>query len=191
MHSFTETEGHHHQRARGVATWLLVLGLFFIALHAQALQTVTLAWNANSEANLAGYKLYYGPASRAYTNVVNVGNATTFSLPNLVEGITYYFAVTAYNTSGAESDYSTEVSRGFIRIRSLVNNATPSGFAVTWESQPGRAYRLLSKNTLSQSTWTNLSGNITATAPLTSWIDTTAGAATRPSRFYLVEQVGP
>lgn len=190
MRSLTDTVVHHDRSTRGVATWLLLLGLCLSAVQAQALQTVTVAWDPNSETNLAGYKLYYGPASRAYTNAVDVGNATTFSIPNLIEGVTYYFAVTAYNTSGAESDFSSEVSRGFIRIRSVVNNATVSGFTVTWDSQPGLAYRLLSKNILSQGTWTNLSGNITATAPVTSWTDTTVGAATRPSRFYLVEQVG-
>jgi len=32
--------------------------------HAQTLQNVTLAWDANVEPDLAGYKMYYGPGPR-------------------------------------------------------------------------------------------------------------------------------
>ena len=38
------------------------------------------------------------------------GTNLTVSVSNLVEGTTYYFAATAVDTNGLESDYSTEVS---------------------------------------------------------------------------------
>jgi hypothetical protein len=76
-----------------------------------------LAWDANSETNLAGYKLYYGTSSRAYTNVSSLGNVLNTSV-TLAEGNTYYFAVTAVNTLGAESDYSAEVSHNIPGNRS-------------------------------------------------------------------------
>jgi hypothetical protein len=57
-----------------------------------------------------GYKVYYGVASRTYTNIVDVGDVTNTTISGLVEGTTYYFAVTAYNILGMESDYSAEVS---------------------------------------------------------------------------------
>jgi hypothetical protein len=88
---------------------LIALFIFVSAFNTHAIQNVTLVWNANSEANLAGYRLYYGTSSRAYTNVSNLGNVTSTSL-TLLEGSTYYFAVTAVNTLGLESDYSAEVS---------------------------------------------------------------------------------
>ncbi len=79
----------------------------------------TLTWDApDTNANgtvltdLAGYKVYYGTASGNYTEVKDVGNVTTVSideLPGIQSGI-WYFAVTAYDTSGNESDYSNEVS---------------------------------------------------------------------------------
>jgi hypothetical protein len=59
---------------------------------------------------IANYNLYYGAASATYTNVVAAGTNTTVSISNLVEGKTYYFAATAVDTAGLESDYSTEVS---------------------------------------------------------------------------------
>jgi hypothetical protein len=70
---------------------------------------VTLAWDANTETDLAGYKIYYGTASRSYGVPVDVKLVTTYSLVGF-SGATYFFAVTAYNTSGAESGYSNEVS---------------------------------------------------------------------------------
>ncbi len=61
--------------------------------------------------DLAGYKVYYGTASGKYSQSVNAGNVTTYTVPNLTDGTTYYFATTAYNTAGAESGYSNEVSK--------------------------------------------------------------------------------
>lgn len=74
-------------------------------------QSVTLAWDPSPGTNaIANYNVYYGVASSTYTNVVAAGTNTTVSISNLVDGRTYYFAVTAVGTSGLESDYSTEVS---------------------------------------------------------------------------------
>jgi len=70
---------------------------------------VSLEWDTNTEPDLDGYKLYYGSASRSYGYIIDVGNQTSFTIVDLVEGETYYFAVTAYNTSGYESTYSNEV----------------------------------------------------------------------------------
>jgi hypothetical protein len=71
---------------------------------------VTLAWDPNNEPDLRGYRLHYGTRSRTYTTSVNVGNVTrhTVSLPST--GETHFFALTAYNTSLLESDFSSEVS---------------------------------------------------------------------------------
>lgn len=79
-----------------------------LAFSARAVN-VTFAWNPNTETDLAGYKLYYGPASRTYTNHVTLGTVTNHTLANLVDGATYYFALTAVNTNADESDYSTEL----------------------------------------------------------------------------------
>lgn len=68
---------------------------------------VTLQWNANRESDIAGYNVYYGRSSGVYTRLMSVTG------PTAVIGIkgsrTVYFAVTAYNTSGEESDLSEEV----------------------------------------------------------------------------------
>ncbi|HHN65661.1 MAG TPA: fibronectin type III domain-containing protein, partial [Nitrospirae bacterium] len=90
---------------------ILLIGLSITVSFAY---TVTLSWDANTESDLAGYKVYYGTSSRNYTETIDVGNTTTYQITGLSEG-TYYFAVTAYDTSGNESDYSEEVSKSFIQ----------------------------------------------------------------------------
>jgi hypothetical protein len=72
--------------------------------------SVNLAWNANTESTIAGYKLYTGTASGVYGTPTDKGNVTTASVANLTSGTTYYFALTAYTTTGQESAKSTEIS---------------------------------------------------------------------------------
>ena len=52
---------------------------------------VTLAWDENTEPDLAGYMIYCGLASRSYDYVVDVGDQTTFTISDLENGHTYYF----------------------------------------------------------------------------------------------------
>jgi len=77
--------------------------------------TIKLGWEANTESDLAGYRVYYGTSSRAYDNSIDAGMGTpsggliTYSLTNLTKGQAYCIAVTAYDTSNNESDFSNEV----------------------------------------------------------------------------------
>ena len=70
---------------------------------------VNLIWDANSEPDLAGYKLFYGTASGHYDVSVDVGNTNSYTIANLSEGTTYYFAAVAYDASHNESAYSEEL----------------------------------------------------------------------------------
>ena len=71
---------------------------------------VALAWNASTDPTVTGYNVYYGTASRNYTNVLSAGSATNAVVSNLVSGVTYYFAATTYTVDGMESVYSAEAS---------------------------------------------------------------------------------
>lgn len=75
-----------------------------------AAQSVTLAWDPDPGPGIAGYRIHSGTKSRVYTQVIEVGNATSALVSNLVKGKTYFFAITAYNTDGLESAPSNEVS---------------------------------------------------------------------------------
>jgi hypothetical protein len=75
---------------------------------------VTVAWQANSEPDLAGYRVYHGSQSvsqgavGAYSDSVDVGTATTAREVCSLPTGTRYFAVRAYNGAGQPSGYSTE-----------------------------------------------------------------------------------
>ena len=78
---------------------------------------VTFSWtppHTNSDGtpltDLAGYKVYSGVSSRNYTQNTDVGNVTSYTVTNLSGGTTYYFAVTAYDTSGNQSSFSNELT---------------------------------------------------------------------------------
>src|SRR5215471_2267878 len=71
---------------------------------------VSLAWDAVSAPDLAGYRLYYGQTSHAYTSQIDVGPQTTYTMTGLTDGQTYYFVVTAYDSAGNESPPSNEIS---------------------------------------------------------------------------------
>ncbi len=73
----------------------------------------TVSWNANTEADLAGYRIYVGTKSGSYGDVgpFEVTNGTSFTVPNLPLGATYFFAVSAFDKSGNESAKSAEVSK--------------------------------------------------------------------------------
>lgn len=87
-------------------TIILIFGLTSIV----SAETVGLAWNANTESDLSGYRVYVGTESRAYRMPIDVGNTTAYEVLDLEAGITYFFAVTAYDTSGNESGFSNEVT---------------------------------------------------------------------------------
>jgi hypothetical protein len=74
--------------------------------------TAALAWDAVSATNLGGYRLYYGTSPGSYLQApgqgMNVGKTTRYTVTGLAADTTYYFAVTAYNTTGQESMYSNE-----------------------------------------------------------------------------------
>jgi hypothetical protein len=70
---------------------------------------VSISWNKNSESDVAGYKVYYGTATNTYQNILDVGPFTSAVIDGLTAGVTYYYAVTAYDTSGNESAKSQEV----------------------------------------------------------------------------------
>lgn len=105
---------------------MVVLVCLFAGSIAKAVSSTPLEWNANTDPSVAGYNIYFGGASRSYTNLINTGNSTSAMVDGLVEGQKYYFAVTAYTFDGDESDYSDEfvyIVPGFL---TLTPGATPS-----------------------------------------------------------------
>lgn len=94
--------------------------------------SVTLEWDANTEPDLDGYKIYYkiGSSGEPYDGMgategsspIDVGNVTVFTLNTLTDGSIYYFVATAYDTGNNESGYSNEV---FAQIEPEIPDTTP------------------------------------------------------------------
>jgi len=85
--------------------------------------------------DLAGYKIYYGTSSGNYSTVITVGNVTTYTITGLTDNITYYFATTAYDSSGNESAFSNEVSKTISASSDvtapIISNVTTSSISGT------------------------------------------------------------
>ncbi len=101
--------------------WLYAGVISFLVLYfntiALGAATATLTWEppaTNTDGSplidLGGYVLHIGLAPDDYTQNMDVGDVTTYVLDDLDYDVTYYLAVTAYNTSGNESGYSNKLS---------------------------------------------------------------------------------
>lgn len=90
--------------------FLILVGGIFLALEVRAEKSVTLAWDASPTPTVVGYTIQYGTNSGQYSEFLLLGNETTAVVPDLLEGVTYYFVVTAHTEEGLESDPSNELS---------------------------------------------------------------------------------
>lgn len=126
----TQSHIHPTNRPHLSAIPALLLALAFAALPSTTLaqDTVRVAWNANPESDIAGYKVYLGTESGHYSQIQNVGNQATAVLSSPSPSTTYYCAVQAYNTAALESELSAEIS--------FTTQATPGNFNV-WASAAG------------------------------------------------------
>ncbi|MEK7762053.1 MAG: fibronectin type III domain-containing protein [Nitrospirota bacterium] len=75
--------------------------------------SVTLFWSANTESDLAGYKVYRATSSGGYSVPIATLTAgtTQYISSGLAKGSTYFFVITAYDQAGNESPYSSETSK--------------------------------------------------------------------------------
>jgi hypothetical protein len=104
---------------------------------------VQLQWDANTDPAVAGYKIYYGLASRTYGTPIDAGNVTEIKLTGLPDGKTTYFAATAYDKDGNESAFSTELVAYTIvpsvlgpgtispSVTTMVSSVTPLTYTIT------------------------------------------------------------
>lgn len=136
-----------------------------------------LSWNANTEPDLSGYKVYYGTSSGNYGAPIDVGNTTNHTITGLADG-TYYFAVTARDTSGNESGFSNEASKALstpdttapVISAITAGSITASGASISWSTneasdtqiQYGTTTSYGSSTTLNTSMVTSHSGVLSA-----------------------------
>ena len=98
-----------------IISLLHLIAAFLISSSYVLAAQIQIAWDANTDLDLAGYKVYYGTAPRSYGGLgtpMDVGNVTSYTITGLTQGQTYYIVVTAYDNAipANESGYSNEVS---------------------------------------------------------------------------------
>ena len=121
---------------------LPLLFLVFITVPLAYSGSLIATWDANTESDLAGYKLFYGVESNNYTKTIDLGDTTSYQANNLTVGETYFFVVTAYDSSGNESAPSTEVSAK-VQTPRLHAVFTGTSIRLNWASVQGAdAYEL-------------------------------------------------
>lgn len=95
------------------------LGPFTILVRPARTGSVSLSWQPPTQredgsalTNLAGYRLFYGRQSGEYTQEIPIANPgiTRYVVDGLTTG-NWYFAMTALDSDGLESDYSEETVR--------------------------------------------------------------------------------
>ena len=117
-----------------ILSLLLTFGMLCSMVHLAEADTVTLGWDRNTEADLAGYRLHYGNSPRAkatYTQTVPINNKYATSLELTLPDGVYYFALTAVDLAGNESGFSSEV---MAEISEVTSPPPPPG----QPGQPGR-----------------------------------------------------
>jgi len=94
----------------GVRLALLAFAMLLTHGATASAARVTLEWDANAEPSLGGYYLHVGFTSGNYNAKFDLGKRTIFTMTGLQPGTSYFFALTAYNSSGTgESSFSNEV----------------------------------------------------------------------------------
>ncbi|HKB06936.1 MAG TPA: fibronectin type III domain-containing protein [Candidatus Polarisedimenticolia bacterium] len=96
-------------KVAAVAGFALLVSFMFNAPLFSA-TTIQLSWSPNSEPDLSGYRLRYGTSPGTYTQTINVGNVTSYSISGLDSSLTYYFVLHAYDGAGNVSLPSNEAS---------------------------------------------------------------------------------
>lgn len=178
--------------------WALALAILWIpatAVGNTSPVSASLAWDPNPESGVAGYKIYWGQASRVYTGVLDTGSTPHAVLTNLNAGTLYYCAVTAYNGAGQESSFSQEITLSF---GVAPQEPDTSGRLVLLEAESGQlgspmavftgpSESWVDSTTFSQTGWTQLTFEAPVSGNYHVWCRVKAPAESSDSFFVTMD----
>ncbi|MEQ1730366.1 MAG: putative Ig domain-containing protein, partial [Vicinamibacterales bacterium] len=90
---------------------LLAVSLFALlwAPNLASAESLTLAWDANTEPDVIGYYVFIGTSSGVYSTTIDVGTATSYTFGSALPGTTYYLTVAAYSAGPVVGQRAPEV----------------------------------------------------------------------------------
>ncbi len=189
-------------------SWFAGFGLILALMTPNLLSAATvirLAWDPNTEPDLAGYHLKYGTTSGIYQQTIDVGNVTSYDVRDLAANQTYYFVVLAYDLAGNESPPSNEVSAQPTVIVGVLLNLTGSDSPDPVSSGGNITYTLSYSNTgdtaatgvvvsdtvPANTTFVSATGGGTLASGVVSWTIGTLNAAASGSVQMVVRVASP
>lgn len=120
----------------GRAGCVLALALIANVASAQT-RTVTVQWDANTEADLAGYVVFVGATPTSFEQRLDVGKVTSRALVVPVSATRYVWVV-AYSSGGAQSEPSNVLTLPAVASTSQVTgDADGDGLPDVWEQSNG------------------------------------------------------
>jgi len=157
---------------------------------------ITLNWSPSTDSVL-GYHVYRsasmaGPFTRVSSSIITGNNFTDSSQGALTSS----YMVRAVRLETTPSGTYTNQSQGAFIGGTGGGGGTPesltvavsradTGVKLTWTTQIGQTYRVMTKTNLASPTWDQIGANITATSLTNVWIDTTAPS--NSGRFYRIQ----
>ena len=117
---------------RALILFIIAVRCLFYVSNAMAMD-VSFQWNANTEKDLAGYRIFMRqiPAAYNFTAPNWEGAETTASLTGLSDTEDYFFVVRAYDIWGNESGNSNEVRLYRGQVPDTVPPGQPVGITIT------------------------------------------------------------
>jgi hypothetical protein len=166
-----------------------------------AAQSVTLAWNPSTSANVAGYMIYYGTDGTNFDSQLDAGTNTTATVTGLEPGSTNYFEVVAYDANddlsppSNEIEYIVPVATQTVTVLSNPTNAggvtgggsfaSGTSVTVTATANSGYTFANWTENGTVQSTSSNY--NFT----LTTNLNLVANFTANPVTYAIAESASP
>ncbi len=129
--------------ARGLCFLLLSVVICFSGAFSRALasQSVELTWTPSPNPDIVAYNVHFGTESHSYPDSVVFSDVSDVIIPGLAGGQTYYFAVSAINANGEESDLSNEASyvtpgSGPLALHAQGTSPTSRDVELSWNPSP-------------------------------------------------------
>jgi hypothetical protein len=165
------------QLARSLKSLGMAVVLSALGLSASAGPRLTLEWDAPNDSTVVGYRLYCIDVAGRNVTVLDVGGPTSTALTNLSAGVTYRFAVTAYDKTGAESEPS-----------NTLDYTVPAGQMLTLLARRDNSGSVM---TLFVEAVPNRQVVLQKTTDLLNWVNVTVSEIGQPISFEFYNDLAP